>query len=106
MSSYIDRNAIGIGYARRDMFIDPAYADGWNAAIEILENTPGADVEPIRHGEWVQIDKYDKESNVYCSNCLQEFSYIDGVCYLVTGFRLPHYCPFCGAKMDKGEADT
>lgn len=48
--SYIDRNALGIGYADRNLFEEPAYADGWNSAIEILKNTPDADVEPIRHG--------------------------------------------------------
>lgn len=82
--SYIDRNVIGIGYAKREMFIDPAYADGWNAAISILESTPDADVEPIRHGEWTG----NTNGTFTCSKCGKRAS-------------RGRYCPNCGAKMDK-----
>lgn len=53
----------------------------------ILE-MPDADVEPIRHGEW--IDKGD--ANYYCSEC-------DGA----VRHNYPN-CPFCRAKMDKRES--
>lgn len=35
MSRYIDADALGIGKANRDAFENKAYADGWNAAIDI-----------------------------------------------------------------------
>lgn len=41
---YIERGALGIGKANRDLFADPKYADGWNSAIEIIETAPAADV--------------------------------------------------------------
>lgn len=41
---YIERGALGIGKANRDLFDDPKYADGWNSAIEIIETAPAADV--------------------------------------------------------------
>ena len=44
MSRYIDADALGIGKANRDVFENKAYADGWNAAIDIIESAPTADV--------------------------------------------------------------
>ena len=49
MSRYIDADALGIGKANRDVFDNKAYADGWNAAIDIIESSPTADVvEAVR----------------------------------------------------------
>lgn len=42
MAEYIDREALGIGKAKREAFNVPEYADGWNAAIEIIQNGPVA----------------------------------------------------------------
>lgn len=45
----IDANALGIGKAKREAFDNPAYADGWNSAIAIIENAPTVDaVEVVR----------------------------------------------------------
>ena len=46
MARYIDADALGIGKANRDVFEHPEYADGWNSAIEIINNAPTADVAP------------------------------------------------------------
>ena len=46
MPQYIDVDAVGIGKADRKAFTVPEYADGWNSAIEIIENSPTADVVP------------------------------------------------------------
>lgn len=62
------------------------------------------DVKPVVRGKWIKIDKYDDESNVQCSACLEEFVYIDGVCYLCYGHELPLFCPNCGADM-RGKAN-
>ena len=48
----IDADALGIGKANRDCFDDPKYADGWNSAIEIINNAPTIKAEPVRHGRW------------------------------------------------------
>ena len=40
----IDADALGIGKARRDVFLIPEYADGWNSAIEHIENAPTVDI--------------------------------------------------------------
>lgn len=57
----------------------------------IPKDTPTADVEPVRHGHWVE----DKYGSVF------ECSY----CGYSTDFRLSNYCPNCGAKMDM-DGDT
>lgn len=58
------------------------------------------DAAPVVHGEWIKRNKYDMESRLYCSSCKQEYDYIDGIYYIVSGSELPFYCPNCGAKMD------
>lgn len=47
MPKYIDREALGIGKCNSDNFNDRAYAEGWNAAIDIIENAPAADVVEV-----------------------------------------------------------
>ena len=47
MSRYIDADALGIGKANRDVFENKSYADGWNAAIDIIESAPTADVAEV-----------------------------------------------------------
>ena len=73
-------------------------------AAKIVADFPAADVAPVRHGRWINICG-DRESPRQCSECLQDFDYIDGICYLVSGQRLPQYCPNCGARMD-GDGDV
>ena len=69
---------------------------------ESIEDMKGHRYVLQKKGEWIKIDKYDEESNVQCSVCLEEFDYIDGVCYLCHGYELPLFCPNCGADM-RGE---
>lgn len=73
-----------------------------NNADEMLNDIPAADVVEVRHGRWINICG-DRESPRQCSECLQDFDYIDGIGYLVSGQQLPNYCPNCGAKMDGGQ---
>ena len=42
-------SALGIGNAKREVFENPAYADGWNSVIEILMNAPKVDAVPVVH---------------------------------------------------------
>ncbi len=56
--------------------------------------TPAADVAPVVHGRWIQVD----DTKCKCSEC--------EVITLIAQY--PHgdknYCPNCGAKMDGGTA--
>ena len=67
----------------------------FNDFYVIPKDTPAADVAPVKHGHWRQVD----ESKCECSNC--------GIVALIGLY--PHgdknYCPNCGAKMDGGKSD-
>ena len=66
---------------------------------------PLYDVEPVRHGQWVEIKSWESEkhsvTDMRCNLCGKYASLV-----------LPHktkctykYCPFCGAKMDGEEQE-
>lgn len=67
------------------------YNEGWSDACDYIrgkmESTPGADVDPVKHGIWLKTIMDDYE----CSNCLYPMDYITP------------FCPRCGAKMDGKE---
>ena len=62
--------------------------------ISSVENAPAADVAPVRHGRWVEKEKYTFGIMYDCSLCENRI--------LDTGHPW-HYCPNCGAKMDEKE---
>ena len=47
MADLIDRTALGIGEANREVFENPAYADGWNSAIKIIKAASTVDAVPV-----------------------------------------------------------
>lgn len=89
MARYIDIESVGIGKAKREQFIVPEYADGWNHAIEIFESEPTADVEEVKRGHWIT----NPRGFCFCSECLTSGS--------------PYWkrCPICEAKMDGGKEE-
>ena len=102
MARYIDIEAVGIGKAKRELFLVPEYADGWNNAIDIFEKAPTADVVEVKHGKWIQdwklerlVDDYDETPYVKCSLCGYEVWGLDK-----ERDTTPNYCEDCGAKMD------
>ena len=62
--------------------------------IYMIEDMPAADVAPVRHGHWVEKEKYIFGIIYDCSLCENRI--------LDTGNPW-HYCPNCGAKMDEKE---
>ena len=93
MSDYISREAAidrlnkNLSACNHGTFSEMCYSD----AIETVKHLPAADVEPVRHGWWVDI-----WGNYTCSEC--EYMWED------SGYKTP-FCPECGAKMDL-EEDT
>lgn len=73
--------------------------DGRRFDAEFIENAldfiPAADVVPVVHGRWNNMDGY--KTRKVCSEC---------------GWDVPEYgkfysyCPNCGAKMDGGDGDA
>ncbi len=98
MAKYIDADNLrkfiedGLNYKGPD----PRKQFGHDA-IEILaeiEYAPAADVEPVRHGRWIEKPYLLGTSN-FCSECGANYGMPHGK------FR---FCPDCGTKMDRTEA--
>lgn len=98
MGDLIDREALGVGPANPEVFVNPAYADGWNALLKIIKQAPVIDAAPVVHGRWLYHpdDLFPAEGKQECSRChAEETMYICN----------EKYCPNCGAKMD-GEGNA
>ena len=96
MSDYIKReDAIKLKDVCTDTYADKKYF------IEQLKAIPSADVEPVRHGQWIResvgsdnsLAGYFEIAMAECSEC--------GTCIM----GKPNYCPNCGAKMDEKEQE-
>ena len=59
-------------------------------ALHVIDSMPAADVAPVRHGRWIEKDKYSFGTFYDCSIC--------GNCILDNGHSW-NYCPNCGADM-------
>lgn len=57
-------------------------------AVRVVSRVPKADVESVRHGEWLPVD--DENDAFDCSECPAMVR------------KKTNYCPRCGAKMDNG----
>ena len=89
MTEYIERKAL------RDTLYD---ADAITmSGVKILNQFPGADVAPVRHGRWV---------DNHCTAC--GMMPMGDEMWKLCDFEPPRfekfmdYCPTCGAKMDGG----
>lgn len=61
-------------------------------AVRLVNGLPAADVDPVRHGRWLDCEAYNDIEQ--CSECGMIFSYPS-----YYGYK---FCPHCGAKMDGG----
>lgn len=97
MAKYIDIESLGIGRANSEVFENRAYADGWNAVIDIVLSAPTVDVEEVRHGKWIYEGRHlvIMEHAFQCSVCGR---------WMLTNFpkhvvEEQPYC-HCGVKME------
>lgn len=102
MAEYIERGALEIDLNGRLDFlgdlngIDDHYTMGFFEAVIRAKEFPSADVAPVRHGLWIEQEKYTFGTMYDCSIC--------GDRILDNGHYNGHswnYCPNCGAKMDE-----
>ena len=105
MAEYIERGAVLeeiCRYCRRNW----PTVSGVEA---IIKNQTAADVEPVRHGRWIedtydQFFKYDKHgAPVYRKHITYTCS--NDYCKIKMLVKFP-YCPNCGAKMNGGAVDA
>ena len=87
------------------------YNQGWNDACDYirarLENDEKAEVEPVRHGKWLDVQETDlyvpdhkftiTKTTETCSKCKVRIGFTGPKEYLFDSL-----CPNCGARMDGG----
>lgn len=100
MADYISREAVlDMAYwhgGKAD--VDHLYPDGVDAVdVSDIEKIPAADVEPVRHGEWL-LRHIGAGHYWECSVCHTN------PCIYVTEHT--KFCPNCGAKMDLEEHEN
>ena len=103
MAEYIERETLMKFPIRRDHcdkeHANEHFINGIETVMEYAQNLPVADVEPVRHGQWI----WHEESFEYeCSNCHCRFDYDKTYELFDHGFQFANYCPNCGATMDGG----
>ena len=65
----------------------------------LIGKFPTLDVEPVKHGEWLEWELFSSDSRWYryaCSCCGEKYD--NNTTYW-------KFCPNCGAKMDGGKTD-
>lgn len=89
MADYISREAA------KQILSRLLVKDAAECACNLIDCILPADVEPVRHGRWLDYMCRDW----HCSECGEKISKVrnvDGYCY----DDKPNYCFNCGAKMD------
>ena len=93
MADYIDRKAALESICFDCSAANDCLANERCVDYERMKQIPAADVAPVVHGHWIEID--DEFGLTYeCSEC-----HIEGVLY-------GDYCPNCGAKMEETNERT
>lgn len=60
--------------------------------VNIVKDAPAVDAAPVAHSEWIKEE--DRRNHWHCKNC----GLVEGMAHYMM-----HYCPNCGARMNKEE---
>ena len=98
---YVEREVISEGI-RKYYYKNPpnsSYEEGFDCGLDkaqrVILNAPAADVAEVRHGRWIEQEKYTFGVMYDCSICDNR---------ILDNGHSWNYCPNCGAKMDKEKA--
>lgn len=94
MPEYIDRDYVRkfATYTHRKSGVEPIKV----VPLKFIEDAPAADVEPVRHGRWIE-NTDDFTPAFRCSVCRYNKPMKAGISVKQTP---GNFCPNCGAKMD------
>ena len=81
---YYSDDAVNMGGEYKGLWVR------WRAIEAAIKKHKAEDVAPVIHAKWI-IETWNNKEHYTCSNCQHVIDYEP--CY--------HYCPMCGAKMDK-----
>ena len=94
MDEYIKRETV---IKHLDACMDTIWKPEIVALKCFVEGIPAADVAPVRHGQWVEKEKYTFGIMYDCSLCEDR---------ILDNGHPWNYCPNCGAKMDGGDGNS
>lgn len=95
MAEYIERESVE-KFIMDGLNNSDVYERFGHDAIKIIAEVhymPAADVAPVRHGQWIEQEKYTFGTFYDCSICDNR---------ILDNGHSWNYCPNCGAKMDGG----
>lgn len=112
MAEFIERKALREAFENADADVVEEYEDGtcdWGFGhqniLEVINSVPAADVAPVRHGRWLDVQETDMyvpdlkltatKTAETCSVCRARIGFIGAKLYLFDAI-----CPSCGARMD------
>ena len=103
MTEYIKREELMEFPIRRNHYDRENGNKHFINGMEYAENLPAADVAPVVHGRWIKDSDSFQTDDYYC--CY--FDYTCSECGEIVNdrYKLPNYCPDCGAKMDGKTGD-
>jgi len=84
------------------------YLNEWDTlgVLAAADRIPSADVQPVRHGRWIETTQpmgLDDVTCAECSECGEDFVLDEwGMDDMK---NLMHYCPNCGCRMDLEDND-
>ena len=97
MDEYIKREAV-----IEAIMSEPSDAHYPQWYVDKIKSIPAADVAPVRRGRWtIAEDDYYRLILVKCSVCHDEWCFEERDDVFDLNY---HYCPNCGAEMDKEDA--
>lgn len=111
MRDYISLKALKEAFENADADVCESYPDGscdWGFGRknvnDVIGRIPTADVEPVRHGEWLRTDDdWSSLVTIQCSACGGEWCFEIDEDVQLLGYN---YCPGCGCKMDLEDEDN
>lgn len=100
MSDYISREALKEAFDNADADVCESYSDGYcnwgfgrKNINDVIDGVPAADVEPVRHGEWLRTDDdWSSLVTIQCSVCGGEWCFEVDEDVQLLGYN---YCPGC-----------
>ena len=86
---YIEREKLKQAFASDTQSIRGWDVDLFDLLMDEIDEVPAADVEPVKHGHWIE--------------CNYGLTFECSECKYPTEYNLTDFCPNCGAKLCRGE---
>lgn len=103
MAEYMDREKTKRELSEWCISLNSPHLLSRDDTMFLLDKIPAADVAPVVHGSWVKNNDSFQTDDYYC--CYFDYSCSECGEIVNDRYKLPNYCPNCGARMDGGDND-